>query len=452
MREAMTTVLSVLAVGLVALGLLTGIWVVILAGLAGGLTAWARRHWRVGDGRRMALSAISWVLAVSGALLCAGLGLLWWRSAPPTPDAFYEPPGNLPPSPGRLVRQEDFARAVPPGARAWRILYTTTRDEQVGAVASAIVLAPASLPAGPSPVVAWTHGTTGIATGCAPSVLPLPFPFDQTVPAVPQLITEGWVLVGTDYVGLGTHGPHPYLVGQGEARSALDAIRAARQIEGLALADETVVWGHSQGGHAALWTGALAPSYAPDVRIAGVAALAPATDLPALVEAAQGSPVGKMMASYVTTSYSQVYGDVRVDEYVGPTRRARGMANRCLSGPGALLSVAVAATLERPVFIASPARGALGARLQANTPHGFVEAPLLIAQGRSDDLVLPAIQDRFVEERCAAGQALEYRTYEGRDHVSLVAQDSPLTDDLVRWTRARFAGEPVPAECRTLQR
>jgi pimeloyl-ACP methyl ester carboxylesterase len=86
------------------------------------------------------------------------------------------------------------------------------------------------------------------------------------------------VIVATDYVGLGTAGPHPYLIGQGEARSVLDSVRAARQMPQLSLQPATVVWGHSQGGHAALWAGALAPSYAPDVHVLAVAALAPASD------------------------------------------------------------------------------------------------------------------------------------------------------------------------------
>jgi hypothetical protein len=154
------------------------------------------------------------------------------------------------------------------------------------------------------------------------------------------------VLVGTDYTGLGTNGPHPYLIGEGEARSALDSVRAARQLPELKLENRTVVWGHSQGGHAALWTGAIGFSYAPDVNIAGVAALAPATDLLPLLEAAEDTIVGKVMASFLMTAYSATYADVQFDRYAGPDARARDMATRCLSGRGALLSILVAATLR----------------------------------------------------------------------------------------------------------
>src|SRR5690606_2378075 len=98
-----------------------------------------------------------------------------------------------------------------------------------------------------------------------------------------QVVEQGWAIVATDYTGLGTEDPHPYLIGEGEGRSVLDAIRAAQELADVNLAEETVVWGHSQGGHAALWTGQLAPTYAPDLEIVGVAALAPASNLPGLI-------------------------------------------------------------------------------------------------------------------------------------------------------------------------
>jgi hypothetical protein len=73
--------------------------------------------------------------------------------------------------------------------------------------------------------------------------------------------------------------------------------------------------------------------------------------------------------------------------------------------------------------------------------------PLLIAQGLADDLVRPDVQARFVRGRCDAGEGLEYRTYAGRDHLTVVAPDSPLTRDLVQWTRDRFEKIPMSAIC-----
>ena len=78
-------------------------------------------------------------------------------------------------------------------------------------------------------MVAWAHGTTGFAQPCAPSLLPEPFTAGA-MPALDEVLDRGWILVATDYVGLGTAGPHPYLIGQGEGRSVLDAMKAAHQL------------------------------------------------------------------------------------------------------------------------------------------------------------------------------------------------------------------------------
>lgn len=390
-------------------------------------------------------------LLVLAAVVVAGLIVGWWYSRPPHPDAFYDAPAGIPSSPGALLRHEPFTRGLPAGARAWRMLYTTTRADGSPTASGALVLAAATGPPGPRPVIAWAHGTTGVAEGCAPSLLPEPYPFTGIVPALQQVIARGWVLVATDYPGLATEGPHEYLIGKGEGQAVLDAVKAAWQIPSLSLDHRTVVWGHSQGGHAALWTGGIAARYAPEVDVIGVAAMAPATHLTVLVEEGQNSPIRTMMSSYAMTAYSAVYSDVRFDEYVRPAARllARGMAGRCLAAPGGYFSLYEARLLRRNIFGRSPSTGPLGERFDANTPRLPITAPLLIAQGDEDDLVLPHVQDQYVADRCEAGQALEYR---GRDHLGLVAADSPLTSDLLQWTDERLAAVPVSAGCRTLRR
>ncbi len=385
---------------------------------------------------------LGWVLVGLLVLVAAG----WWMALPTAPDAFYMPPADLPSRPGVLLRQEAFDRGVLPNAQAWRILYSTTHLNGMPAAASAIVMVSRNAHGGPRPVIAWTHGTTGVVPGCAPSLLDDPF---ANVPALRQLIDKGWVYVATDYVGQGTSGPHPYLIGEGEARSALDSIRALRQMEGIRVGDGTVVWGHSQGGHAALWTGIVAPVYAPDVDILGVAAVAPASDLRPLVEAVQGTLVGRIMSSFLLRSYSEAYPDVKLDAYVsGLTRWVAGdVASRCLAGREALFSVAEILLTGDGFFTTAPTSGALGERLAQNTPNQPLRQPLLIAQGLADDLVLPDVQSRFVRERCNAGQIMEYLTYAGRDHLSVVAPDSPLTRDLVQWTQDRIDKMPLSATC-----
>lgn len=78
------------------------------------------------------------------------------------------------------------------------------------------------------------------------------------------------VVVAADYPGLGTPGMHPYLIGESEGRAVLDSVRAARDLPDAGASNRFAVWGHSQGGHASLYTGELAASYAPDLRLVGV--------------------------------------------------------------------------------------------------------------------------------------------------------------------------------------
>lgn len=406
----------------------------------------SRRHVATGVARHSWLRLGGGVLGLLGALLLVGVSfVLAW--AAPRPDAFYTPPDTVPVEPGRLLRSEPFRRGVPDGATAQRILYTTTRDDGVSAVASGIVVTPNGAD-GPTPVIAWAHGTTGWAPGCAPSVLNEPFESGALF-ILDEVVTRGWSLVMTDYVGLGTASPHPYLIGQGEGRSVLDALRAARELPGAELADDTVVWGHSQGGHAALWTGILAPSYAPELTIDGVAALAPASDLPALVEVVGSITGGSLFAAYVVQAYTDVYPDVGFDAYVRPGARVivREMAQRCLSEPSTLVSVLGSVLLDKPIWHVDPNSGPFGTRLRENVPIGAIAAPLLIGQGSADTLIRPEAQDAYVARRCAEGGQVDYRTYAGRDHVGLVDANSPAVVDLLQWTDDRFAGLAEPGDC-----
>ncbi|WP_243695208.1 lipase family protein [Agromyces protaetiae] len=396
------------------------------------------------------------IAAVAALLLAGGAAALSasLQSGSPVVDDFYAAPRTVPGEPGRLIRSEAFTRDIPSNARAWRILYTTTSGDGSAAVASGLVVVPRDGD-GPWPVVDWTHGTTGFAENCAPSLAEHPFESGAFF-LVDQVVDHGWALVATDYIGLGTKGPHPYLIGPDTGHAALDAARAARELDGADLGDQNIVWGHSQGGAGALWTGALADVYAPDLDIEGVASLAPASNLPGLVGNLDEIPGGSVFASYVAASYTAIYPDVTMREYIRPGAvvTVREMAKRCLAEPGVFVSVlnALALSSDPVIFSKDPTTGPLGVRLEENTPPPTISAPLLLGQGAADPLVVPAAQDAYVEELCTAGQQVDYRLYAGRDHVGLVEPDSPLVPDLFEWTEARLAGDPVEPGCTRVER
>jgi Secretory lipase len=177
--------------------------------------------------------------------------------------------------PGSVIRDEPMG-ASPPGGIAHRVLYrSTTPEGKPIAVSGVIIVPPGVAPSGGWPIVAWAHPTTGIVPRCAPSLAT--FIFQQIAGSRP-LTEQGFAIAATDYPGLGTPGPHPYLVGVSEARTAIDSVRAARTFHGMNN-HRYAVWGHSQRGQAALFTGMIAKNYAPELELLGVATAAPATDL-----------------------------------------------------------------------------------------------------------------------------------------------------------------------------
>ena len=167
-------------------------------------------------------------------------------------------------------------------------------------------------------IVAWAHPTTGVVERCAPSRARIRF---QMISGLRTLLQHGYVVVATDYPGLGTDEPHPYLVGDSEARAVIDSVRAVRAIPGVLASRRYFVWGHSQGGQAALFTGMISRSYAPELTLLGVAAAAPATDLGALMQADMNTFGGRNITAMTLWSWSKVYG-APIDDVIAPAAQS----------------------------------------------------------------------------------------------------------------------------------
>src|SRR5213596_3950267 len=362
------------------------------------------------------------------------------------PDAFYDPPSDLSRQPGALLRSEPLKDVIlPAGMQGWRILYATTVDDSTPATAVATVLAPTEPPAGPRSVITWEHATTGLLQKCMPSLLSAP---TKGIPERDRIVMAGWVVVATDYSFAEKGGPHPYLIGEGEARAALDSVRAAQHMPELTLDKRMVIWGYSQGGHAALWTGILGPRYAPDLEVLGVAAIAPPANIRNAL--AMNVEADKRFGPYLALSYSRFYPDITFEQAIRPGAldAARQIVSLCCFLPpeDAERIQALAATFDGPA-LATSSNKALQARLEQNTPDGPIQAPVVIAQGLSDNVVPPSATDAYVEARCAAGQRLEYWTFAGRDHLTIIQLGTPLEELLISWTTARFANEPPGNGC-----
>ncbi len=377
--------------------------------------------------------------------LCAVSTLFAAQAAAQTP--FYAPsPGELAGRPGSLIRQEAVPGA-PMGSVALRILYRSTGLNGEPIAASGIAVVPlAPPPPGGRPVIVWAHPTTGVVPQCAPSLSPT---FFQKVQGLVPMLERGYVVVAPDYPGLGTTGPHPYLVGESEGRAVLDAVRAARSLP-VAAGRRFAVWGHSQGGHAALYAGLIAHNYAPELELVGVAAAAPATELGTLLRDDYKTAVGKILTTMALWSWTRVFdapiGNV-VAADVMPT--VDKLAEQCIESRVEGLT---AAMIELPLqrkFVTVPDITKVEpwqSIMRRNTPGALRrDLPLLMIQGTADTIVEPAVTEAYVARQCKTGGAVRFMLVPGVGHDPIARDMAPVA---VEWMAERFAGSPPPSDCR----
>jgi pimeloyl-ACP methyl ester carboxylesterase len=360
---------------------------------------------------------------------------------------FYDAPrSQLAGEPGTLVRQEPIDGA-PLGAAAYRVLYRSTGLKGEPIFVSGVVVVPlGEAPPGGRPIVAWAHPTSGITPRCAPSLAIFLF---QQIQGLRTLVERGYVVAATDYPGLGTSEPHPYLVGDSEARAVIDAVRVAGTMPGAGGGKRFVVWGHSQGGQAALFTGLIAKTYAPELTLLGVAAAAPATDLVTLMNDDLNSAGGKNITAMTLWSWHRVY-DASIDRIVDPRAMPAvdRLAYECIEGPFDLIA---RQRTEKPLeehflTVEGPANiEPWHALLERNTPGPLPpDIPVLLAQGTNDQIIRPAVTHDYMNRLCKAGSKVKMVILQDIGH-GRAAQASTM--GAVDWMTDRFAGEPPPNDC-----
>jgi acetyl esterase/lipase len=382
----------------------------------------------------------------AGALICA-LVFCVSAGAARAQTSFYQASAQeLVGQPGTLIRYEPMLFA-PAGAHAYRVLYRSTglSGEPI-AVSGVIVVPPGATPAGGRPIVGWAHPTTGVVPHCAPSLAIFVF---QQMAGLRQLIEQGAVVAATDYPGLGTAGPHPYLVGDSEARAVIDSVRAARNLPGVDGGKDFAVWGHSQGGQAALFTGLIASSYAPELRLVGVAAAAPATSLVTLMGDDFKTSGGKNLTAMTLWSWSRVFR-APIDKVVLPDAMPAvdRLASECIES---IFDILARRQTEKPLeqhFLSVPNIATVEpwrALAAHNTPGPLpVSYPLFLAQGTTDDIVAPDVTRAYMQRQCKAGGKVTMMWVPGVGH-GFVARDS--ANAAVAWMMNRFAGQPAPNDC-----
>lgn len=304
-----------------------------------------------------------------------------------------------------------------------------------------VLLPPGDSPAGGWPVVAWAHGTTGIADRCAPSVNPRS---SRDAKYLSNWLKQGFAIVATDYQGLGTPGAHPYLHARSEAYSVLDAIRAAR-IGIPDLANKVLLVGQSQGAGAAFATAGYAPTYAPDVNIIGTIA----TGLPNITASksnASGDKVDRTITYVILLAASASQLNPSLDPSSGLKVAAMPVytaaSQLCINE---LFEKAEQNKLTRNKTLKPDYRKVYGKLLAAiGYPTRTLKSPLFVGTGERDIDVPPKSQLALVREACDAGTKVEAHLYAGLDHSGTV---NPSFKDSITFARKILAGQSIDVQC-----
>lgn len=354
----------------------------------------------------------------------------------PGPDA---PPGTLLDARPVADPHPSLARI---GARMWQVRYTSRSglDDAPIEVTGVVIKPAGNPPAGGWPVVSYAHASTGLADACAPSRSANLL--GQLLVVLP-LVARGHLVAATDYEGLGTPGPHPYLQPVSEGRGVIDAVRAARELVPAA-SQRWVAFGISQGGQGAWAAGELAGEWGRGLDHLGAAALAPPTDIGSLADDVPDDlgPLQRALYPAVLASLKLRHPELDFADYLSGAALAAlpDVLDSCdslafASFPAADLTPRSPEALER-------ARAWLDELVLPSRPAA---GPLFVAAGTVDGLVPVETADTAVEQACAIGNVVEYRRYPGAGHPALPA----AAGDTLRWITDRFAGLPAPSTCRS---
>ncbi|MFZ0500141.1 MAG: hypothetical protein WAM52_13480 [Steroidobacteraceae bacterium] len=357
---------------------------------------------------------------------------------------FYDPPPLGERTPGTLIRSEPFnGYSLPPGARAVRILYVSRALDHARDAVSGLVLIPAgSPPPGGWPVIAWAHGTSGVARMCAPSLMKdVEYGSEGLMP----MVAAGFAVVATDYAGLGTPNPHQYDDKIPQANDVVYSLPAARAAV-PSLGRRWVAIGHSQGG-VAVWGVAELEAKHSDAGYRGAISVAgdmsyegfeahDARDFATITNMYWPYTAYGVKASYPAFNAAQMLSPAMLAHYEDVTTKG------CwYYGYAAAAEIGHQAAVQ-PGWNEAPelARYNRDSR-SADKP---IRGPLMVLAGDDDASVNFTNIKAGVARACRRHLPIEFVHRPGLDHDPLMDKTIDLQLD---WVRARLAGRPWRGNC-----
>ena len=305
--------------------------------------------------------------------------------------------------------------------------------------------------AGPRPYVSFAVGTQGAGPQCAPSKQ-LAAGSEYETPNIVAALARGWGVAVTDYEGYVNGGTATYVAGRSEAHTVLDVVRAARQIRAAGASRSTPVglWGYSQGGGATGWAAALAPQYAPEIKLVGSASGGVPSDLKAVGANLNGSLFGGLLG-YSLVGFSAAYPSLAQFDAISNAQGkqvAAQLKTECVgdtTSKHAFLDVKdlTKQHLTFAQFSALPGEAKILAMNNLRTAAPAPKVPVLQYHSLGDEVV-PLTQARQLHATwCAKGVKTSFTPYPG-EHLT---GDTAGAAAALAFLDGRFSGQPFVSTC-----
>ncbi|MGJ7605251.1 alpha/beta fold hydrolase [Variovorax sp. LT1R20] len=365
--------------------------------------------------------------------------------------AFYSFTEQISGGPGKLLRSEPLTgrAALAEAGSSTRVLYSSTDGldgRSLIAVSGALFIPKGTPPKGGWPLMAWTHGTVGIADVCAPSWAG---PGERDIRYLSHWLNRGYAIVATDYQGLGTPGVYPYSAARPEAYSVLDSIRAVQNGD-FPIARRVLLFGQSQGGAAAFAAASHAGTYAPELEVVGL--VATGTPQPRVdsitAKSDQVSPLLGFVLQFAHGLLATAPRSSPQDYFTDKAMPAFDLA-RTACFPAVVEKI----TADRLTYDNSFKRQADDGLAFGKLMEGLMayptlktDFPIFMGVGGKDVTTPPASQARLASAACKAGSRVEWHLYPELDHSGTIFGSLP---DSTPFVEKAFAGQPIGGNCGT---